>query len=111
MNKEISTADLLRILDRPDVRIIDVRPPEAYNGWQLEHEPRGGHIKNAKSLPGKWTDYMDWIEMVQHKRIFPEHQIIVYGYRKEEARKVADYFARSGYPDVGIYMTDSFGSG
>jgi len=103
MNKEISTVELLRILDRPDVKIIDVRSPEAYNGWQLEHESRGGHIKNAKSLPLKWAAYMDWIEMVQHKGIFPGHEIILYGYRKEEARRVAEYFLKAGYPGVRVY--------
>ncbi|MFO7935004.1 MAG: rhodanese-like domain-containing protein [Bacteroidales bacterium] len=103
MDQEISTPELLHLLDHPDVKIIDVRSPEAYNGWKLQGEPRGGHIRNARNLPAKWTGYMDWIETVRQKGIFPEYEIIVYGYGAEEAQNVADYFIRAGYPKVKIY--------
>jgi thiosulfate/3-mercaptopyruvate sulfurtransferase len=99
----ISTNDLFKLLEDPMTQIIDVRPVEAYNGWKLHNEKRGGHIKNARSLPLKWTNYIDWIEIVQAKNIELDHKIIIYGYDKSDAEKVASMFTRVGYPNIRIY--------
>jgi molybdopterin synthase sulfurtransferase len=101
--QEITGSQLLSMLDEPDMKIIDIRPVEAYNGWRLQNEPRGGHIRNAKSLAFKWTAYIDWIEVVRFKEIRPEHQIVVYGYDREQTERVADRFRRSGYKKVFVY--------
>ncbi len=53
---EISTERMVGLLDDDNVKIIDVRPVDAYNGWRLLNESRGGHIEGAKSLPVKWTN-------------------------------------------------------
>ena len=58
---ELSTQELYEMVDKQDTIIIDARPVDAYNGWTLENEIRGGHIKSAKALPAKWTSYMDLI--------------------------------------------------
>lgn len=100
---EVSTSSLLSFLEKPDYKIIDVRPVDAYNGWQLQNEFRGGHIQGAKSVPAKWTKYLDWIEIVRHKKILPSHDIIVYGYHKEEACSVAERFLKAGYKSVSVY--------
>ena len=100
--KKISTGELAE-RQKSGARIIDVRPVDAYNGWRLQNESRGGHIKGAKSLPVKWTGYMDWIEIVRHKEIMPEEEIILYGYASEESEKVADSFGRAGYENIYIY--------
>jgi len=101
--KELTSIELLQVLNDKTVRIIDIRPVEAYNGWQLNQERRGGHIKNAKSLPFKWSKYIDWIEVVRHKEILPEHKIVIYGYEKEEIDLVAIRFLKSVYTDVNVY--------
>ncbi|MBR9977886.1 MAG: sulfurtransferase [Bacteroidetes bacterium] len=84
-------------------KIIDVRSADAYNGWRLKGEVRGGHIRGARSLPVKWTQYMDWIEVVRHKHIFKEDELIVYGYNAEESRTVASLFHQAGYDNVSVY--------
>jgi len=99
----ISTTALQQYVNAPSTHIIDVRSVDAYNGWPLRGEPRGGHIAGARSLPAKWLTYLDWIEMVRHKDILPEHQVIIYGYNREESFSVAERFVRSGYPDVKVY--------
>jgi thiosulfate/3-mercaptopyruvate sulfurtransferase len=103
MINTIATAYLLSILEDQDVRIIDSRPVDAYNGWQLKGEKRGGHIKGAKSLPLKWTNYMDWIEIVRSKGIMPNHKIAVYGYENGDSNRVAELFVKAGYGDVSVY--------
>jgi len=104
MYNEITTKELLALETTPNVKIIDVRPVEAYNGWQLRNEARGGHISGAKSLPSKWLKYIDWIETVRHKNILPENEIVLYGYSPEEIQKVAERFVKSGYPKVSVYL-------
>lgn len=104
MIQKKTTKELNAIIQSENVKIIDVRPVEAYNGWQLRNEARGGHIAGAKSLPSKWLNYIDWIETVRHKNILPEDEIIIYGYSPEEIQKVAERFVKSGYPKVSVYL-------
>jgi thiosulfate/3-mercaptopyruvate sulfurtransferase len=53
--KPISTAQLRSALDDPHLQLVDARAIDAYNGWSLRGEPRGGHIRGARTLPHKWT--------------------------------------------------------
>lgn len=101
--KALSTNELIKKLENKRVKLIDVRPVDAYNGWKLNNESRGGHIQSAKSLPLKWTNYMDWIEIVRHKNIMPENEIIIYGYSNDDVNKVAERFVKSGYNQVYVY--------
>jgi len=99
----ISTEELHEQLGNPDLKVIDVRSVDAYNGWRLRNEAGGGHIKGARSLPFKWTNYIDWIEIVRSKGFLPRHSLVLYGYDKIETEKTADLFIRAGYPDVKVY--------
>lgn len=101
--EKVSTGQLAYLLKKSAIKVIDVRPVESYNGWILQNEQRGGHIKGAKSLPEKWLNYLDWIEIVRHKNILPDDIIVIYGYTSEDADKVALRFLRSGYLKVIIY--------
>ncbi|MFB6340137.1 rhodanese-like domain-containing protein [Saccharicrinis sp. FJH62] len=100
----ITTSELIRKLNNNRVKLIDIRPVDAYNGWKPGNESREGHIKGAKSLPYKWTKYIDWIEMVRHKNIQPSDEIIIYGYEKEEIKTVADSFLKFGYKNISLYL-------
>ncbi len=100
---QLSTNKLLEYVHDKSAVIIDTRTVDAYNGWQLQNENRGGHIKGARSLPAKWCNYIDWIEIVRSKEILPKHKIIVYGYAENEIKTVTKMFLRAGYPDVNIY--------
>lgn len=90
-------------MQSPDHVTIDVRPVDAYNGWNLMGEKRGGHIAGAKSLSAKWASYIDWIEIVRNKEIRPHHQLILYGYDPGETEKVAEMFLSAGYKNISIY--------
>ncbi len=103
MLKQITTADLLNSLEFSNTKIVDARSVDAYNGWKLKIEKRGGHIKNAKSIPAKWLKYIDWIEIVRRKDIVPENHIVIYAYSNEEAEKVGERFLKSGYNKVSVY--------
>jgi 3-mercaptopyruvate sulfurtransferase SseA len=101
--KNYTTDEVLALIKKPGCTLIDARQIDAYNGWRLQNERRGGHIERARSLPFKWTKYMDWIEIVRSKGIVPEQQIVIYSYTPEESEKLASFFLRAGFSDVGIY--------
>jgi thiosulfate/3-mercaptopyruvate sulfurtransferase len=100
---EVSTKELVDLLGNPDATIVDVRSVDAYNGWILNGEIRGGHIKGARSLPVKWTSYIDWIEIVRSKNITPDKRVVVYGDSVKDICKVAELFMRAGYKNILIY--------
>jgi 3-mercaptopyruvate sulfurtransferase SseA len=102
--KTIATGALLAKLEAPFTAVIDTRSVDAYNGWKFHGEPRGGHIRGARSLPFKWLNYIDWPEIVRAKGILPEYEIIVYGDDDVQVEKVAQQFLRVGYPRVGQYL-------
>lgn len=101
--RSIKTEELVRFINSNKQILIDARSVDAYNGWKLDKEIRGGHIKNAKSLPEKWTKYIDWIEIVRSKEIKPEHEIVIYGYSENETMAVYKKFQTAGYNKLMIY--------
>jgi len=99
----ISTLELLKSFEDPHLKIVDIRPADAYNGWRMKAEGRGGHIRGARSLPAKWADYIDWIEIVRSKGIKTEDFVVVYGYDREETNEVVRRLTRAGYGTVRAY--------
>lgn len=103
MQHRISTDELLELTHTPNVQLVDVRPIDAYNGWRLHREARSGHIARARTLPFKWSSYLDWIEIVDAKQILPKHPLVVYGSVAEEIDHVAGLFVRIGFEQVHAY--------
>ncbi len=97
------TEELRLQLENPEFKIIDTRPVEAYNGWKLSNEPRGGHIRGAKSLPFMWSQYIDWLDIVASKGIQPGDMLVLYGYGQSETDKVGRQFLRAGYDHIQVY--------
>ena len=100
---QVGTESLLAMGRESDAKIIDVRSVDAYNGWPERGEPRGGHIRGAKSLPAKWANYIDWIEIVRSKGMLPRHRLVLYGYEPSRTAEVAGLFKRAGYDNVKVY--------
>src|SRR5699024_8398036 len=100
--KELSTMDLVEERNRPDSVIVDIRPLAAYNGWPLQGEPCGGHIPGAKSLPQQWTQYMDWVEVLDEKNIAGQC-VILYGYDAEKTDQMAGKLQDLGFQQISTY--------
>jgi 3-mercaptopyruvate sulfurtransferase SseA len=101
--ESLTTTELKNQLNNENVKLIDLRPVEAYNGWKMSGEIRGGHIKSAKSLPYKWSKYIDWMDIVKAKGLLPDHTLILYGYDKEITEKLANQFKRAGFKKIWLY--------
>ncbi len=99
----INTKTLLDRLNTGDICLLDVRQADAYNGWKLGGEPRGGHIPGARSLPSIWANYIDWIEIVRNKQIWTDKHIVLYGYSTQQVEEVAERFQKAGYDKLSVY--------
>ena len=101
--KELSTKEVVELLEDKNTKIIDIRSSDAYNGWRCEDEARGGHIKGAKSLPSAWLKLENWLEIVQTKRILPNDNLVIYGYDEKDNLSVCEAFSKAGYKNIAIY--------
>jgi len=99
----LSTFQMQRIVKDKTAKILDVRSIDAYNGWKLKGEQRGGHIPGATSLDVKWTNYIDWIEIVSAKNLKEYDNLVLYGYTTDECMRVASCLKKYGYKRVSIY--------
>lgn len=99
----IDTQGLIELLDARGPQLVDVRPIDAYNGWRLRGEARGGHIVGARALPHKWTAYIDWVEIVRAKGLRSDEPVVLYGYDAGNAAQVAGLFRSAGFGDVRTY--------
>jgi 3-mercaptopyruvate sulfurtransferase SseA len=102
-HEAITTRELLDLVTEGRSHIVDCRTVDAYNGWRLRGEARGGHIPGARSLPRKWSSYLDWVEIVRSKGITPDRPLVVYGHDTAETDAVAAMFSRAGFDDVRAY--------
>jgi 3-mercaptopyruvate sulfurtransferase SseA len=100
---QLTTPQLRDALADPAGQVLDVRLADAYNGWRLRDEVRGGHIPGARSFPAAWTRYIDWLDVAHAKQLKRDQQLILYGYDAEETAEAAARFTRAGYTDVRTY--------
>ncbi len=106
--KPLSKTDLLNILDQADVVLVDVRPAAAYNGWQLQGEHRGGHIRSAISFPLTWLEHVSprqHASFLASKGIEPGRTIVVYGYHQDDVIPFVEKLHALGYADLRVYST------
>jgi thiosulfate/3-mercaptopyruvate sulfurtransferase len=100
--KTIHAKALSSLSSRGDAVLIDTRPADIYNGWNSTHSP-GGHLPGAKSLPAKWTSYIEWIEIIRKKGLLNKETIVVYGDKPAEVKNTGRMFEKAGHSDVRIY--------
>lgn len=99
----MTTSELARAGGAEALQVVDVRPVDAFHGWRTRGEPRGGHIPGARSLPRKWTRYIDWLDIVRTKGFDPNRPVVLYGHGEDDAGEVAHHFERTGFRHVCLY--------
>ncbi|MGL1893082.1 MAG: rhodanese-like domain-containing protein [Spirochaetaceae bacterium] len=98
-----TTNELVKNLDKSNVKIIDIRPVEGYNGWIIGGEIRGGHIKTARSLPFKFFEYIELAEIINKKGIVKEDHLIIYGDNSKQTLLAGNLLIKEGFKKVIIY--------
>lgn len=78
----------------------------AYNGWRLQGEKRGGHIRGAVACPLGWVTAMacgEFEALLQAKGITRGKTVILYGNTAGEAAAVARKLGELGYEGLFTY--------
>ncbi len=100
----ITTSEVQEALNNTDILLTDIRNPEAYNGWTLERETRGGHIAGAKNFPFEWTAYhFELHDLLKEKGITKDKTIIIYGYDSAKAEQFAQILSNTGFNQLFVY--------
>lgn len=102
----VSTKELLAQLDNPDLIIMDIRPSAAFNGWRLQDEARGGHIRGAINFPLLWIKGLSNSKLkalLTSKGVSSNKIVIVYGYQNDDCSLMARFLWGSGIQKVCIY--------
>jgi len=79
---------------------------EAYNGWALKQEMRGGHIAGAIPFPLSWldsSDEVDLVELLKGKGISRDRNLIVYGYGPKDRDGASTQLAHLGFSSPQIF--------
>jgi thiosulfate/3-mercaptopyruvate sulfurtransferase len=101
---ELTTDELAQSLRQPGLVLVDLRSVEAFNGWPLGGEARGGHIDGAVSFPFAWSRYeFEVQELLHSKGIKRDKTVVLYGYEPEQTEQFAATLRRIGYEDVRHY--------
>ncbi len=101
MNESIRSIDNLKdSLEKKDTILLDARAIDAYNGWAIAGEPRGGHIPGAIAFPRSWTGHEGWEGLLEPKGVTSEKRVIVYGYESKQADTLTGQLKDNGITDV-----------
>ena len=100
--RNFSTGELLRVLDG-SINLVDCRPPDAYNGWRIRNEVRGGHIPGARNLPCSWIGGDELRQALSAKDLDPWIVTAVYGYDEEDAGSMVEALSEAGFREVRSY--------
>ncbi len=98
--KTIDTPQLSQQLDSSQYTLIDARSPDAFNGWTLQDEERGGHIPGAKLFSADWInrDLPELETAYKRTSIQTNQSIVVYGYDDKQSTTVANWLVNEmGY--------------
>lgn len=102
----ISTKELFAKLDNPDFIVLDIRSSAAYNGWKLQDEVRGGHIRGAISFPLSWIKELSNTELkslLVSKGVTSKKYIVVYGYQHNDCSILTKLLWNFGIRNIFIY--------
>jgi thiosulfate/3-mercaptopyruvate sulfurtransferase len=102
--KSLTTNEMMEMIGDPDEMIVDIRPVEAFNGWALKRELRGGHIRGAISFPYAWTQYtFELQELLMNKQLTTDKSIVLYGYDRKTTTNMAHMLREAGFERIRVY--------
>jgi thiosulfate/3-mercaptopyruvate sulfurtransferase len=94
--RHLDTAAVKARLHDPAWVIVDVRDSNAFNGWPLRGEKRGGHLPGAANVALPWVaeDMKGVKGRLEAKGLLGRKQVLLYGSDGAEPERMADLLVR-----------------
>ena len=104
--RQLSVAELAKVLNDDDWIVVDARSTDAYNGWALDNLDCGGHIPGAVDFPADWlevdvpgrTDKLT--KILQTKGILTTRKIVIYDLQKGDRQQVARFLQEHNFKSL-----------
>lgn len=104
--KKVNTSKVKNAIENKDYKILDTRLSDQYNGWDLEKNGTGGHIKNSTDFSFNWIKKLkekEFKKLLENKKIDKEKKLILYNTREEDSLEVANYLSKNGFKNIYLY--------
>lgn len=107
--ESIKTEDLKENIRKEDWVIVDTRSNDAFNGWVLDGEQRGGHIKGAVDFSANWLTIEDkqkdekLTAALKSKGITSDKNVVLYDANRKDAQSVAEFLKGQGFKHLYTY--------
>ncbi|WIF95405.1 rhodanese-like domain-containing protein [Caminicella sporogenes] len=107
----INVKELSERLGEKGLVIVDIRSIAEYNGWKLNGEKRGGHIKGAVDFPFSWIfndegkriNDDELKNLLKSKGITSDKTILLYDTKGEKVSEMVEILRELGYKKV-LYL-------
>ncbi|HYW69044.1 MAG TPA: rhodanese-like domain-containing protein [bacterium] len=106
MPSPISLTELAEALKSGNSVVLDVRSMDAWNGWQLGDEARGGHAMGAVPFPARWLEELEGVNLTAElasRGAAPGSSVVVYGYGRDDAAAAAEKLEALGHGPVRVF--------
>ena len=90
---------LLAAVEDENTIVVDTRQSDAFNGWDLNKNGLGGHIKGAVDFSYNWLSAEDSLlkKILKTKGLLTEKKIILYNDIREDNEAVRNYLKKNGF--------------
>ncbi|MBD3368229.1 MAG: thiosulfate sulfurtransferase [Candidatus Eisenbacteria bacterium] len=107
MPSPLSSSELRDAVLDKNTALVDLRQIDAWNGWAMDGERRGGHIPGSAPFPLRWFDELDEREtlaVLARGGATPEMPVVVYGSGSEDADEGAARLEQLGFSQVRFFQ-------
>ncbi|MCG8333651.1 MAG: thiosulfate sulfurtransferase [Proteobacteria bacterium] len=101
---------LLAAVEDENTIVVDTRQSDAFNGWDLNKNGLGGHIKGAVDFSYNWLSAEDSLlkKILKTKGLSTEKKIILYNDIRGNNEAVRNYLKKNGFKQLELYNLNNW---
>ncbi len=115
-SKELTTKEVQKNMDSKNWILVDTRSSDSFNGWALEGDKRGGHIKGATDFSKNWLlpkfltekNITALNKRIEEKGISKDTNVILYDTNNKDHIAVEKYLKNLGIDNVHYYNANEW---
>lgn len=104
--EKVTTSQVKEALANSNYKILDTRLTDEYNGWDLDKNGTGGHIKNSVDFSFNWIGKIkdkELKKLFENKGLDKKKKLILYNTNQDNSLKVANFLKKNGFENIYLY--------